>query len=134
MGRFAEVPNTVSLAANVERLDPVDVQMLLKSGGCILVDVRGDDRASGTIDGTVNVKAIDNVPFASKVPELVQTWRNAPLIVFHCQYSAHRAPTCANWYREQAPQNQRVAIMDGGFRGWESSGLPVASGAEQNYS
>lgn len=127
--RFAGVPNTVALAPNVERLDPILVQELLRAGGCVLVDVRSDDRASGTVQGAINVKAIDTVPFVSKVPGLVQTWRNQPLIIFHCQYSAHRAPTCANWYREQASPNQRVAIMDGGFRGWESSGLPVASGS-----
>jgi rhodanese-related sulfurtransferase len=123
--RFAELPNTVPLAAGVERLDPRVVHELLKKGGCVLVDVRGDDRAVGTITGAINVKAVDTVPFASKVPDLLQQCRNQPLIVFHCQYSAHRAPTCANTYRQHADNKQRVAIMDGGFRGWESSGLPV---------
>merc|ERR1719247_621495 len=123
--RFAELPNTVPLAAGVERLDPRVVHELLKKGGCVLVDVRGDDRAVGTINGAINVKAVDTVPFASKVPDLLQQCRNQPLIVFHCQYSAHRAPTCANTYRQHADNKQRVAIMDGGFRGWESSGLPV---------
>ena len=47
-------------------------------------------------------------------------------VVFTCQYSAHRAPQCANWYREHAPAWQKVGILSGGFRGWEASGLPVA--------
>lgn len=126
--RFAELPRTVPLALGVERLDPVMVQQLLRSGGCVLVDVRGDDRTCGTIEGAVHVPAIDAEPFPARVQELVKSWRNQPLIIFHCQYSAHRAPQCAAWYREQATQNQRVAIMDGGFRGWESTGLPVQRG------
>lgn len=129
--RFAEVPNTVPLTSGVERLDPAIVQELLRSGSCVLVDVRGDDRACGTIDGAINVRAIDKVPFNARVPDLVQSWKHHPLIIFHCQYSAHRAPQCANWYREQAAQSQRVAIMDGGFRGWEASGLPVHGGSGQ---
>jgi len=64
---------------------------------------------------------------------LAKLWRHQPLIIFHCQYSAHRAPQCANWYREQAVQSQRVAIMDGGFRGWEATGLPVQGGGDQTY-
>merc|ERR1712007_178241 len=46
-----------------------------------------------------------------------------------CQYSAHHAPQCANWYRERASPKQRVAIMSMGFRGWEGLGLPVQDGA-----
>lgn len=131
--RFAEVPNTVPLTPGVERLDPTIVQELLRSGSCVLVDVRGDDRACGTIEGAINVKAIDTVPFNARVPELARSWKHHPLIIFHCQYSAHRAPQCANWYREQAAQGQRVAIMDGGFRGWEATGLPVQGGSGNAY-
>jgi rhodanese-related sulfurtransferase len=127
--RFQEVPNTVPLAAGVERLDPTVVQDLLRNNRCVLVDVRGDDRASGTIQGSVHIKAVDTVPFESKIPGMVQSFSSQPLVIFHCQYSAHRAPSCANWYREHAAPNQRVAIMDGGFRGWESTGLPVHQGS-----
>merc|ERR1712224_724240 len=73
--RFGEVPNAVALEPGVERLDPTVVYELLKSGGCVLVDVRGDDRSSGTIEGAVNVKAIDDIPFINKVPDLVQKLR-----------------------------------------------------------
>ncbi|CAE7279440.1 unnamed protein product [Symbiodinium sp. KB8] len=38
---------------------------------------------------------------------------------------------CANWYREQAPSSQlgprRVAVLEGGFRGWERDRLPAES-------
>merc|ERR1712066_1197979 len=59
------------------------------------------------------------------VPSLVQEWADQGLVVFTCQYSAHRAPQCANWYRQQAHPQQRVGILCGGFRGWEAMGLPV---------
>jgi len=92
---------------------------------CMLVDVRGEDRAAGLIDGAVYEPAIDTVPFTSKVPDLVNRWRGESLVIFTCQYSAHRAPQCANWYREKADPQQRVAVLTGGFRGWEAQGLPV---------
>merc|ERR1712232_558620 len=64
-------------------------------------------------------------PFSQKVPYLVQQFSSIGTVVFTCQYSAHRAPTCANWYREKAHSHQRVAVMSGGFRAWEGIGLPV---------
>merc|ERR1712008_302490 len=51
-------------------------------------------------------------------------------VIFTCQYSAHRAPQCANWYREKTDHRQRVAVLSGGFRGWEATGLPVKSLAD----
>jgi rhodanese-related sulfurtransferase len=128
--RFQQIPHTVPLAAGVDRLDPITVQQLLETGQCILVDVRGDDRSAGTVEGAVHVPAIGGVPFAIRIQEYVRQWAEQPLIVFHCQYSAHRAPQSANDYRKQAPDHQLVAIMDGGFRGWESSGLPVEGGMQ----
>jgi len=134
--RFQQIPHTVPLASGVDRLDPVVVEQFLKSRQCILVDVRGDDRVAGTIEGAIHVPAIDAVPFAIRVQECARQWKNHSLVIFHCQYSAHRAPQCANEYRDHAPASQRVAIMDGGFRGWESLGLPVqqgtASGGQQH--
>ncbi|CAE7026389.1 ACR2.1 [Symbiodinium natans] len=59
-----------------------------------------------------------------EVPDLVRKYQ-ADTLVFHCLYSLHRGPQCANWYRKQADLKQRVAVMDGGFRGWEQCHLPV---------
>merc|ERR1712159_677162 len=61
---------------------------------------------------------------------MIEKWKDESLIVFTCQYSAHRAPQCANWYREKAPPKQRVAIMSMGFRGWEGLGLPIKTPGE----
>merc|ERR1712137_1505494 len=121
------LPNRVPTLENVEHIDPGAVQsfMQLQPEKCLLVDVRGEDRSTGVIEGALHEPAIDTVPFPMRVPKLVQQWADRSLILFFCQYSAHRAPQCANWYRTHAPKKQRVGILAGGFRGWESLGLPV---------
>jgi len=124
------LPNTVATLDGVEHLAPEVVQELLQSQQCVLIDLRGEDRAAGLIEGSVHVQAIDNVPFTWKVPELVKQYEDQGLVVFTCQYSAHRAPQCANWYREKASPSQRVAILTGGFRCWEGVGLPVQTLAD----
>lgn len=124
------LPNTVPTIKDVEHIEPVKVQELLKSRQCILVDLRGEDRASGLIDGAVHEPAIDTVPFTTKVPKLVKKWADQSLVIFTCQYSAHRAPQCANWYREKSDPRQRVGVLSGGFRGWEATGLPVRNPAD----
>jgi len=122
-----EISNRVPLVAGVERIDPEVVQQLIQSNTGVLIDLRGDDRAVGMVPGAIHIQAIDSIPFLQKIPGMLQRFQNQPLVVFTCQYSAHRAPQCANWYREQADPQQRVAIMSGGFRGWEAMGLPVES-------
>lgn len=106
-------------------LEPEQVQALLAENSCLLVDLRGEDRSAGLIEGAVHEAAIDSVPFPAKVMELVVRWAEHQLVVFTCQYSAHRAPQCANWYREKCDPRQGVAILAGGFRGWQAKGLPV---------
>jgi len=97
------------------------------------VDTRGDDRISGCIEGAVHVPAISAVPFTERIPEMMQTIGDKTMVVFHCQYSCHRAPMCANMFRKVAHPSRQVAVLDGGFRGWEGAGLPVvkASGDTQ---
>merc|ERR1740123_2693029 len=119
------VAGTVETAEGVIHLSAETVHGLLSKKYCVLVDLRGDDRASGLMAGAIHIPAIDDVPFPVKVPELVMRWKAERIVVFTCQYSAHRAPTCANWYREQADQRQIVAVLSGGFRGWEAANLPV---------
>mmetsp|Transcript_44183 Transcript_44183/g.117016 ORF Transcript_44183/g.117016 Transcript_44183/m.117016 type:complete len:576 (-) Transcript_44183:456-2183(-) len=121
----APVPNAVPVASGVEELDPGTVYAHLASHECLLVDLRDTDRESGVIEGSVHVPAIDVVSFPSKIPFLVPAWAEQTLVVFMCQYSTHRAPQCANWYREKADSKQRVAVLVDGYRGWECSGLPA---------
>lgn len=129
-----EICNKVPLVAGVERVEPEAVHQMLQTNACVLVDLRGDDRAIGLIPGSTHVQAIDSIPFMQKIPGMMQSFKNHSLVVFTCQYSAHRAPQCANWYREAADPRQRVAIMSGGFRAWEGIGLPVeSSGSGDKY-
>mmetsp|Transcript_123887 Transcript_123887/g.246567 ORF Transcript_123887/g.246567 Transcript_123887/m.246567 type:complete len:407 (+) Transcript_123887:72-1292(+) len=120
-----ELPNTVQCVEGVDRLDPFLVHELLENRACALVDVRGDDRSAGSVEGALHFPAVGEVPFPEKVPELIQMCRNQPLVVFMCQYSCHRAPWCANEYRAQTDPTQKVAVSIGGFRGWEANQLPV---------
>jgi len=115
----------VPLQKGVEKLLPGEVCELLHKGQCCLIDVRGDDRASGYIQGAVHEPTSFQAPLLNRVPELVEKFGNEKLVIFHCQYSLHRGPQCANWYRQQAPPTQRVAVLEGGFRGWEGQRLPV---------
>jgi len=127
-GRFPTLPNTVPCMSGVERLAPEIVFGLLKSHQCVLVDTRGDDRGSGCIEGAVHEPAI-NVLSTNRVPEMMEKFGGTTIVVFHCQYSCHRAPTCANMFRKYANPSQQVAVLDGGFRGWESAGLPILVGS-----
>ena len=130
MGRDAKerrwkLVQTVECEDGVERLDPDEVLYDLHAKQCVLVDVRGNDRASGYIDESIHVPCTTEDPFYPKVQKLVEKLTDESLVVFTCQYSCHRAPTCANWYRAKAPKEQRVAVLEGGFRGWEAAGFPV---------
>lgn len=126
-GPTSPIPNTVPTVEGIERLHPLDVYHLIRGRGCLLVDLRDQDRSAGLIELSFNEPAYSLAcpPFTSRLPRLVQQWADRELVIFTCQYSAHRAPSCANWYREATSPYQRVAIMEGGFRKWESSGLPV---------
>lgn len=120
----------VPLDEGVEVLSPELIEGLVRDGTCLLIDVRGDDRASGLIPGAIHVPAISiQNPFVVKLPELVEQHRNTRLVVFFCQFCKHRAPFCANLFRDKTNEAdntlQRVAIMEGGFRAWQKLGLPV---------
>lgn len=126
------VPNRVPTIPGVEHLEPITVYNLLREGGnCILVDLRSDDRAAGLIEGALHIPAVGNGCFPARLPELTKEWANQELVILTCQYSAHRAPQCANWYRQQTHAGQRVAILSGGFRGWEGNGFPVQAYSDE---
>ena len=52
----------------------------------MLVDVRGNDRASGYIDESVHVPCTTEDPLYPKVPKLVEMLANESLVVFAGQY------------------------------------------------
>ena len=58
----------------------------------VVIDLRGADRASGKIAGTLHVPAMD---LLKEVGQYVEKLWDQPIVAFFCQYSAHRAPTVA---------------------------------------
>jgi len=119
----------VPLVDGVEVLSADLVKELLKTRKCKLVDVRGADRASGMIEGALHVPAISmSSPFVSRLPDLLNDWKSERLVIFFCQFCKHRAPYCANLYRQQNDNMQRVGVLEGGFRSWQAQGLPVQDG------
>lgn len=119
------VDNALPLSPGVERIDPIEAHALLQQADVTLVDVRTQDRQAGLIAGAVHEPAIAKEPFATRVVPLAQRLAAEKLVIFTCQYSAHRAPFSANFYRQMAPPTQRVAVLNGGFRGWQACRLPV---------
>ena len=73
-------------------LDSFGVPKLRNQQNMIVVDLRGEDRASGIIAGTVHVPAMD---LLKQIGTYVEKFRDQPIVAFFCQYSAHRAPTVA---------------------------------------
>jgi len=77
------VAGEVPLAAGVETLSPQLVNTLLGHRSCVILDVRGADRASGLIDGCLHVPAVHaQHPFPGRVPELVESFKDKQLIIF----------------------------------------------------
>ena len=93
-----------------------------------MVDLRGEDRAAGTIAGARPIPALD---FLKDMEKWCAEFKGTPIVAFFCQYSAHRAPTVANHYRKICLPAQRVVVMEGGFRGWEAHKLPVENQSPQ---
>ena len=91
----------------------------------VVIDLRGQDRDTGTIQGTLAVPAMD---FLKNLSQWCERLQSKPIVTFFCQYSAHRAPSVANHYRQSCPAKQRVVIIEGGFRAWEAQRLPVVAG------
>jgi rhodanese-related sulfurtransferase len=118
--------NTVPPAPGVEYIEPHAAQQCLQTGSCVVIDCRDNDRDSGYIPQAQHIPSMSFMPQAGA---LAARTAGVPMVVFHCQYSAHRAPSLANFYKKNhAPPNQRVAIMRGGFRAWRCAGLSKTSG------
>jgi len=78
----------------VHSLDFFGVSKLRNQQNMVVVDLRGEDRASGHIAGTVHVPAMD---LLKEIGMYVEKFRHQPIVAFFCQYSAHRAPSAAGW-------------------------------------
>ncbi|CDO51689.1 similar to Saccharomyces cerevisiae YGR203W YCH1 Phosphatase with sequence similarity to Cdc25p, Arr2p and Mih1p [Geotrichum candidum] len=88
-----------------------------------IVDVRDDDRIGGHIKSSIN---IPSTLFHSSLAALDAKVANVPRVVFHCQLSQIRGPSCASayWrhtYNENTagqPGQQQIYVLEGGFSEW----------------
>ena len=94
-----------------------------------IVDVRDDDRIGGHIRGSINVPASK---FYGAVAKLQTALNGRTKVIFHCQLSQQRGPSCANVYTRQLAakgiRNQEVFVLQGGFNEWAR-----AYGRDQRY-
>ncbi|CAK0887249.1 unnamed protein product, partial [Prorocentrum cordatum] len=67
-------PHRVATIPNVEHLTPDAVRSLLSEEKCLLVDLRGEDRIAGLIEGALHVPAAGVGGFLGRCPELVEQW------------------------------------------------------------
>ena len=47
----------------------------------VVVDLRGQDRATGLIEGTINVPAME---LLAKLQEFAGAWQEKPIVAFFC--------------------------------------------------
>eukprot|EP00435_Cladocopium_sp_Y103_P028419 s1294_g7.t1 len=131
------IEGRVPTQEGVETIKPSDFKSMWEQNlfelfenqeGIVVVDLRGEDRAAGTIAGALPIPALE---FLKDLPKWCANFKGKPIVGFFCQYSAHRAPTVANLYRKDSHPTQRVVVMEGGFRGWEAQKLPVEKQSPQ---
>lgn len=118
------IDGRVPTVSGVETMKPSEFKRMWDQNhqSMVVVDLRGEDRASGKIAGSLPIPALD---FLKDLQQWCAKFEGKPMVCFFCQYSLHRAPTVANHFRKNCQPTQRVLVMDGGFRGWEAQKLPV---------
>ena len=110
---------------HIENLSPEQVKQELENGNATLIDIRERDELeqSGKIAGSVHAPrgmiefyADDSLPYHK--PEFQKDKR----LILHCA-SGGRSALAANTLKQMGYSN--VAHLDGGFKGWKESGMPV---------
>lgn len=100
----------------MERVEPKTLHDWLASPNApVVVDVRDNDHIGGHVRNSINVPSHR---FWREVDDLNEKLRDAEKVVFYCQFSQQRGPTCAQMYARSAPSSQRIYVLDGGFSGW----------------
>lgn len=128
--RFDVLPDAIPLEEDVELIEPEEVYKHLtsKDETFVLIDVRDSDRSVGHIRDSIHVPCNQDDGFDSRIDDLLEELEDFEVVTFHCQFSCHRGPFCANLYRARAPEHQTVAVMNGGFKGWLELGFPIVPG------
>lgn len=90
-----------------------------KSEPVAIVDVRDSDYIGGHIRSSVNVPSTQ---FLGRLNKLQSALAGRPKVVFHCQLSQQRGPSCAAAYARllasKGIRNQEVYVLSGGFNEW----------------
>lgn len=107
----------------VERINPATLlDWLSGSNPPAVVDVRDEDHIGGHVSNSIHVPS---TTFINKLPALKQLIADKNRVVFYCQYSQQRGPSCAQYYKQtlssQSQLNQNVYVLDGGFSNWATS-------------
>ena len=99
----------------VERISPQTLREWLDSPQPpTVVDVRDDGYIGGHIKGCMHVPS---AVFAAKVDDLRRQLDGKDRIVFHCQYSQQRGPSCARYFASD-PATPKTYVLSGGFSNW----------------
>eukprot|EP01006_Ploeotia_vitrea_P066163 TRINITY_DN94444_c0_g1_i1.p1 TRINITY_DN94444_c0_g1~~TRINITY_DN94444_c0_g1_i1.p1 ORF type:complete len:167 (-),score=19.02 TRINITY_DN94444_c0_g1_i1:234-734(-) len=93
-------------------------ELMKKKEAPVIIDVRGEDYAGGSIPGAIKVPWDE---LESGVDELAAQHKGADKVVFLCMNSQVRAPSCAAAFMAKAKEldsDAEVFILIGGFAGW----------------
>lgn len=91
-----------------------------------VIDVRDSDHIGGHIRSSTWVPSDQ---LSIRLPELVRTFANKDMVVFHCALSQQRGPSAALKYarerqrllaKESGHQEQKVCVLEGGFTMWQT--------------
>ncbi len=112
--------------AQIENLNPQQVNEEISKGNATLIDIREAEelKQNGSIPGSVHAPrgmlefyADDSLPYHK--PEFDKNKR----IILHCA-SGGRSALAASTLKQMGYEN--VAHMDGGYKAWKESGMPVS--------
>ncbi len=89
----------------------------------LIIDVRDNDYGPKKIRGATNIPSYTFDP--KYVKQLIEDWKDIPMLIFHCAYSQVRGPDSAEFYAKHKSNkdyfgypSQRVMILTAGFRGF----------------
>lgn len=115
-----QATSTQPTAAKPIDTAPQQVDVWLKEGKALLVDVREDfEHASESIPGAISM------PLSRFDAEALRTQANGRTVVFHCQ-TGRRSADAASRFRQS---DEPVHHLAGGIEAWKSSARPTERSA-----
>jgi len=103
----------------------------------LLVDVRRNDHAGGTIRTSVNLPAQSIYYSLSTLVDLVKATKSIKYVVFYCGSSIGRGTRCAGWFQDALDQREiedvKSCILEGGIKGWVKAGRALGQNVLLTY-